>query len=184
MSPSSQILAGVPSKIVEAAKRVKLLLLDVDGVLTDGKLYYGNKGEELKAFDIKDGLGIKLLNASNIMVGIITGRTSELVLRRADELDIAPVIQGSKNKLKDVESICQKYSLTLDQICFIGDDFPDLCAISRVGLGICVANANFRIHQVAAWCTKASGGNGAVREVAELLLASQGKYQSILTQYT
>ena len=111
MSPSSQILAGVPSKIVEAAKRVKLLLLDVDGVLTDGKLYYGNKGEELKAFDIKDGLGIKLLNASNIMVGIITGRTSELVLRRADELDIAPVIQGSKNKLKDVESICQKYSL-------------------------------------------------------------------------
>ena len=85
MSLSSEILAGVPSKIVKAAKRVKLVLLDVDGVLTNGKIYYSNSGEELKAFDIKDGLGIKLLNSSNIMVGIITGRTSKLVLRRAKE---------------------------------------------------------------------------------------------------
>ena len=99
MSLSSYNLTGVPLKIVEAAKRIKLLLLDVDGVLTDGKLYYGNSGEELKAFDIKDGLGIKLLHSSNIRVGIVTGRTSKLVLRRADELKIAPVIQGSKNKL-------------------------------------------------------------------------------------
>ena len=183
MSLSSEILTGVPSKIVKAAKRVKLVLLDVDGVLTDGKVYYGNSGEELKAFDIKDGLGIKLLNSSNIMVGIITGRTSKLVLRRAKELNIATIIQGSEDKFEDIKKICLKYSLKLNQICFVGDDFPDLRAIHHVGLGICVADACLATRRIAQWCTKSSGGNGAVREVAELLLAAQDRYQNTLEKY-
>lgn len=183
MSLSSEILAGVPSHIVKAAKRVKLVLLDVDGVLTDGKVYYGNSGEELKAFNIKDGLGIRLLNSSNIMVGIVTGRTSKLVLRRAKELNMATIIQNSEDKFEDIKKICLKYSLKLNQICFVGDDFPDLRAIQHVGLGISVADGCLATRQIAKWCTNSSGGNGAVREVAELLLASQGKYQNTLEKY-
>ena len=171
----------MPSQaIITAAKNIKLLLLDVDGVLTDGKLYYGNSGEELKAFNIQDGLGIKLLQQGGIQVGIITGRVSTLLQRRADELGINPVIQGREDKLIAHRELLKSQNLDLHQIAFMGDDLPDLSAINSVGLGITVANASSTLAAKADWQTLRSGGDGAVREAAEMILKAQGKFDTLV----
>jgi 3-deoxy-D-manno-octulosonate 8-phosphate phosphatase (KDO 8-P phosphatase) len=172
-----------PSSVLKAAQKIKLLLLDVDGVLTDGRLYYGNSGEELKAFDIQDGLGIKLLQRGGIKVGIITGRTSSLLKRRAQELDIQPLIQGREDKLTALNELLEDMDITLEEIAFVGDDLPDLAVLRRVGLGITPANGNHILASQALWQTKKSGGNGAVREVAELILTVQGKMEALLATY-
>ena len=172
-----------PSNVLKSAQKIKLLLLDVDGVLTDGKLYYGNSGEELKAFDIQDGLGIKLLQSAGIKVGIITGRSSDLVKRRAKELSIDPVIQGREDKLTALNELLKDMNFNLEEIAFVGDDLPDLAVVRRVGLGITPANGNHILASQALWQTKKSGGNGAVREVAELILIAQGKLESLLASY-
>jgi 3-deoxy-D-manno-octulosonate 8-phosphate phosphatase (KDO 8-P phosphatase) len=174
----------IPSKdILSAAKNIKLLLLDVDGVLTDGKLYYGNSGEELKAFNIQDGLGIKLLQQAGIQVGIITGRVSALLQRRADELGISPVIQGREDKLTALRELLQGMNLGLNEIAFMGDDLPDLSVINIVGLGITVANASSTLTTEAAWQTRRSGGDGAVREAAEMILRAQNKFDALVEQF-
>ena len=174
----------IPSKdILSAAKNIKLLLLDVDGVLTDGKLYYGNSGEELKAFNIQDGLGIKLLHQAGIQVGIITGRVSALLQRRADELGISPVIQGREDKLTALRELLQGMNLGLNEIAFMGDDLPDLSVINTVGLGITVANASSTLTTEAAWQTRRSGGDGAVREAAEMILRAQNKFDALVEQF-
>jgi 3-deoxy-D-manno-octulosonate 8-phosphate phosphatase (KDO 8-P phosphatase) len=172
-----------PSSVLKAAQKIKLLLLDVDGVLTDGRLYYGNSGDELKAFDIQDGLGIKLLQRGGIKVGIITGRTSSLLKRRAQELDIQPLIQGREDKLTALNELLEDMDITLEEIAFVGDDLPDLAVLRRVGLGITPANGNHILASQALWQTKKSGGNGAVREVAELILNVQGKMEALLATY-
>ena len=175
----------MPSQaIITAAKNIKLLLLDVDGVLTDGKLYYGNSGEELKAFNIQDGLGIKLLQQGGIQVGIITGRVSTLLQRRADELGINPVIQGREDKLIALRELLESQNLGLHQIAFMGDDLPDLSAINSVGLGITVANASSTLAAKADWQTLRSGGDGAVREAAEMILKAQGKFDTLVERFT
>lgn len=175
----------MPSQaIITAAKNIKLLLLDVDGVLTDGKLYYGNSGEELKAFNIQDGLGIKLLQQGGIQVGIITGRVSTLLQRRADELGINPVIQGREDKLTALRELLENQNLGLHQIAFMGDDLPDLSAINLVGLGITVANACSTLAAKADWQTLRSGGDGAVREAAEMILKAQGKFDTLVERFT
>jgi 3-deoxy-D-manno-octulosonate 8-phosphate phosphatase (KDO 8-P phosphatase) len=176
-------MCTTPKSVIDAAQKIKLLLLDVDGVLTDGKLYYGNSGEEMKGFDIQDGLGIKLLQKGNIQVGIITGRISSLLQRRADELGISPVIQGREDKLTALNELLPSLGITLDEIAFIGDDLPDLAVIKRVGLGITVANAGSTLAAEANWQTVSTGGNGAVREVAEMILIAQGKFSKIVGQY-
>ena len=174
----------MPSQaIITAAKNIKLLLLDVDGVLTDGKLYYGNSGEELKAFNIQDGLGIKLLQQGGIQVGIITGRVSTLLQRRADELGINPVIQGREDKLIALRELLKSQNLDLHQIAFMGDDLPDLSAINSVGLGITVANASSTLAAKADWQTLRSGGDGAVREAAEMILKAQGKFDTLVERF-
>ena len=172
-----------PSSALKAAQKIKLVLLDVDGVLTDGRLYYGNAGEELKAFDIQDGLGIKLLQNAGIKVGIITGRSSVLVERRAKELGIDHLIQGREDKLTALNELLEKITFDLEEIAFVGDDLPDLAIIRRVGLGITPANGNHLIASQALWQTKKSGGNGAVRDVAELILSAQSKLESVLASY-
>ena len=172
-----------PSSALKAAQKIKLVLLDVDGVLTDGRLYYGNDGEELKAFDIQDGLGIKLLQNAGIKVGIITGRSSVLVERRAKELGIDHLIQGREDKLTALNELLEKITFDLEEIAFVGDDLPDLAIIRRVGLGITPANGNHLIASQALWQTKKSGGNGAVRDVAELILSAQSKLESVLASY-
>ena len=160
-----------------------MLLLDVDGVLTDGRLYYGNSGEEMKAFNIQDGLGIKLLQQGNVQVGIITGRVSALLQRRADELGISPVVQGREDKLTALNELLQDMDISLDEIAFMGDDLPDLAVIRRVGLGITPANGSTTLAQQAHWQTTRRGGDGAVREVAEMILGAQGSLESIVAAY-
>ena len=172
-----------PSTVIKAAQKIKLILLDVDGVLTDGRLYYGNDGEELKAFDIQDGLGIKLLQKGGIDVGIITGRTSKLLTRRTEELDIELVVQGREDKLTALNEILEDRAINLKEIAFVGDDLPDLAVIRRVGLGITPANGNHIVASQALWQTKKAGGQGAVREVAELILNAQGKLEALLAPY-
>ena len=172
-----------PSAIIEAAKNIKLVLLDVDGVLTDGRLYYGNSGEELKAFDIQDGLGIKLLQEGGVKVGIITGRRSALLQRRAEELAISPLVQGREDKWLALNEMMENLGVSLEEIAFVGDDLPDLAVIKRVGLGITPANGSHIVASQADWQTKNSGGDGAVREVAELILSAQDKLESILAAY-
>jgi 3-deoxy-D-manno-octulosonate 8-phosphate phosphatase (KDO 8-P phosphatase) len=174
-------------KLINRAKAIRLLLLDVDGVLTDGRLYYGNNGEELNAFNIQDGLGIKLLQRNNIQVGIITGRTSELVARRASELGIELIVQGREDKLialqETLNAMDKESQLQMEQIAFLGDDLPDVAVIRRVGLGVAVANAREFVADNAHWQTAAKGGYGAVRELAEMILQAQGKLDSTLSNY-
>jgi 3-deoxy-D-manno-octulosonate 8-phosphate phosphatase (KDO 8-P phosphatase) len=172
-----------PSTVIKAAQKIKLILLDVDGVLTDGRLYYGNNGEELKAFDIQDGLGIKLLQKGDIEVGIITGRSSKLLTRRTEELGIELVVQGREDKLTALNEILEGRAIDLEEIAFVGDDLPDLAVIRRVGLGITPANGNHLLASQALWQTKKGGGQGAVREVAELILNAQGKLEALLAPY-
>lgn len=174
---------SAPQVVIEAAKKIKLLLLDVDGVLTDGRLYFGNSGEELKAFNIQDGLGIKLLQKGDIQVGIITGRVSALLQRRADELSIDPVVQGREDKLTALNELLQTMNVEMDEIAFMGDDLPDLAVIRRVGLGITPANGRVTVAEQAHWQTSNCGGQGAVREVAEMILEAQGKLQPILATF-
>lgn len=172
-----------PSAIVKAAKNIRLLLLDVDGVLTDGRLYYGNSGEELKAFNIQDGLGIKLLQQSGIRVGIITGRRSALLKRRAEELSLSPLIQGREDKWSALSELMESLDVNLEEIAFVGDDLPDLAVIRRVGLGITPANGNSAVASQALWQTQKMGGDGAVREVAELILEAQNKLDPLLATF-
>ena len=180
-------MATSNQKILSRAKSIRLLLLDVDGVLTDGRLYFGNNGEELKAFNIQDGLGIRLLQRSGIEVGIITGRSSALVARRAEELGIKLVIRGREDKLAALEEVLrddkENHNYKMQEIAFLGDDLPDLAVISRVGLGVAVADAHNFVAKHSHWQTSEKGGCGAVRELAELILQAQNTLDSILLDY-
>lgn len=164
-------------------KKTKLLLLDVDGVLTDGSIILGEPNRELKIFNIKDGLGIKLAQAGGIEIGIITGRTSEAVKKRADELAIKILYQGQQDKLTAYEQIKNNLGLKDEQIAYIGDDLNDLKLLQKVGLSIAVNDACDEIKAEAGYITKTLGGKGAVREVIELILKSQGKWQGLIQKY-
>lgn len=168
---------------MEKALTVRLLVLDVDGVLTDGRLWYGNDNEEMKAFHIQDGLGIKLLMRAGIDVAIITGRTSALVARRGAELGIRRVVQGREDKLVALRELCGELNIELAEIAYMGDDLPDLSAIRAVGLGITVADGHASVAPHALYRTERSGGRGAVREVCDLLLKAQNKYDAIVERY-
>lgn len=167
----------------ERARAIRLLLLDVDGVLTDGRLYYTEKGDEIKAFHIQDGLGIKLLQRQGIAVGIITGRSSSLLARRATELGITLVIQGREDKATALDELLARHPYPLEAIAFMGDDLPDLAVIRKVGLGMTVANGSTTVAQYAHWQASRNGGEGAVREAAEFLLAAQGKLDAATGSY-
>lgn len=167
------------SSIQSNAAAVRLLALDVDGVLTDGRIYYGNEGEELKAFNIKDGLGIKLLRESGVTVAIITGRQSEIVARRARELGIADVVQGRDDKREALLELCQRLKLTIEECAYMGDDLPDLGAVVAAGLGLTVADACATVREAADWISESSGGCGAVREACELILSARGEWPAV-----
>lgn len=157
------------------AKKIKLLLLDVDGVLTDGRIILDNQGNELKAFHVRDGHGIKLAQRAGIVIGIITGRKADVVNIRARELAIEEVHQGALDKIVVYESVLGRYGLRDDEVAFIGDDIVDAGILKRVGLSVAVADCDPAVKPIADMITKAEGGRGAVREVINLLLASQGK---------
>lgn len=167
----------------DVARDLQLLVLDVDGVLSDGRLYYSENGHETKAFHIHDGLGIKLLQRSGVEVAIITGRSSQLLERRARELGIERVIQGREDKLTALEELLKPLQIEWQHIAYMGDDLPDLAAIRRVGLGMTVANANPLVRQHARWISQLPGGAGAVREAAEFILDAQGKLEALQAAY-
>ncbi|MGQ9426172.1 KdsC family phosphatase [Gilvimarinus sp. F26214L] len=176
-------MSEITADLAARAEKIKLLLLDVDGVLTAGQLYFSNSGEELKAFHILDGLGIKQLQQSGVKVGIITGRESALVARRAGELSVEILVQKSPDKLQALRKIADQEGLTLDQVAFMGDDYPDLPPILAVGLGLTTANAHPEVSARCHWQSKRRGGDGAVREVCDLIMQAQGTYQAALEKY-
>jgi 3-deoxy-D-manno-octulosonate 8-phosphate phosphatase (KDO 8-P phosphatase) len=176
-------LTAIPADIRERAARVKLALFDVDGVLTDGRLLYTDDGRELKAFHVHDGLGLKRLIANGIEVGIITSRMSHMVTERTAELGIAHVYQGQTDKLACYEELIHALKLEHGQTSYCGDDLPDLRVMARVGLSIAVANAQPVVTERAHWRTQRRGGEGAAREVCDLLLAAQGKSENELAQF-
>lgn len=169
--------------LIEKASTIRLVILDVDGVLTTGALWYGAQGEELKGFHVHDGLGIKLLQKTGIEVAIITARQSEIVLHRMRDLNVTHIYQGYNDKLPAYEDIKQKLQIADNQIAYIGDDLTDLPLLRRVGLAVTVPNAPKIIQEHVHWVTKAKGGKGAVRELCEFILQAQGSYQPILDTY-
>jgi 3-deoxy-D-manno-octulosonate 8-phosphate phosphatase (KDO 8-P phosphatase) len=166
----------------ERASKIRMLVLDVDGVLTDGKLYFDHAGNEMKAFNTRDGLGMKALQRSGIEVAVITGRKSEAVVFRMAQLDIQHVYQGREDKLNAFLHLLEKTGLDAQQVCFAGDDWIDLPLLVRVGLAVSVADAEDRVKEQSHWITKRNGGDGAVREICNLILAAQDKDQTILDE--
>jgi len=169
--------------IEDRARRIKLCLFDVDGVLSDGRLFFNNSGDEYKSFNTLDGQGIKMLQATGVDVGIITGRTSDLVARRANDLGIKWLIQGREDKFSALKEILAQKPLDLDEIAFVGDDLPDVRVICRVGLGIAVANAVDFVKQQAQYTTERKGGEGAAREVCELIMSAQNTLEAANNHY-
>ena len=167
------------NRLNEKGKRIKFLLLDVDGVMTDGKVYIDDDGRETRAFNIQDGHGITLLRKAGIRVGIISGRSSRAVDIRAKQLSIEVVHQAVDDKLKVYEQILTRYQLKDEEVAYIGDDLIDCPLLQRVGLSVAVANAHEIVKRSVDWVTKRDGGAGAVREVVDHLLKSQGKWSKL-----
>ena len=170
-------------KVVELAKQLKLLILDVDGVLTDGKLYFDNDGNEYKSFHARDGHGIKLLQQTGGRVAVISGRRSNSVALRMRSLGVEHVYQGHENKISAFYEILEKMTIETEKTAYIGDDLLDLPLLKRVGLGIAVQDANFIVKQHAHWCTELAGGCGAVREVCDLIMQAQGTFDNVVHSY-
>ena len=158
---------------MENFKKVKWIILDVDGVLTDGKIIYDSQGNEIKKFCVKDGYGIFLAQKLGINFGIISGRYSKIVDIRAKELGIKEIIQGSKDKLKDYVSIREKYNFKDEEVIYMGDDIPDIPVLKTVGFPITVPNSPSILKDIAVYTTKKEGGDGAVREVIDLILKAK-----------
>lgn len=165
------------------AKLIKLLLLDVDGILTDGTITYTHEGTEIKSFHTRDGLGIRLLQEAGVEVGIITARTSEAVKRRAEDLKLAHVYQGCRNKIVAYEEIRAKVNLRDTEVAYMGDDWLDLPLLTRVGFSASVIDGVHEVRQVVDYVTTLPGGRGAVREVCDLLIAARGKQEEMLGRY-
>ncbi len=171
--------------IDEKARPIKLIICDVDGVLTDGSLFFDNQDEEYKAFNAKDGHGMRMVMDTGIKLAIITARQSRLLLHRADNLQIPRdlVYQGYSDKRLAFAELCQQTGIQPQQVAYVGDDVIDLPVMSKVGLAIAVADAHPFVKKHADWVTENAGGRGAVREVCEMLLEAQGKLEAILTGY-
>ena len=171
------------ASIERRASRIKLLLMDCDGVLTDGRLWLTEDGDEQKSFNTHDGLGLSLLHRAGLKSGIITGRSSKTVTRRAAELGVEFVRQGELDKIAAFEQILQQAGLTESEVAFVGDDLPDIPIMKRAELAIAVADAVAETRAVAHYVTQARGGHGAVREVVELILKSQGRWHDLAEGY-
>ena len=177
------MIAAASMKLEHRMQSVRLILSDVDGVLTDGGISYDNQGIEIKKFHVRDGLGIKLWQQSGHKFGVLTARNSHIVKVRASELGVAIIRQGFADKLPAALQIIEENQLKPENVCYIGDDLPDLPVIRAVGLGVAVANAVNEVRSAAHHTTKTPGGQGAVRELIELILTSQKRWSELLAQY-
>lgn len=163
--------------------KIKLLLLDVDGIMTDGRIIYDNQGNELKAFDVKDGHGLKMLQRAGIKIGIITGRKSEVVVKRAAELGIDILYQKALNKLDPYQEILTEQGLSDEQVAYMGDDVVDLPVLRRVGFSATVADAVPEVLPLVDYVTSRPGGRGAVREVCDMLIKASGQWDTLTKRY-
>jgi 3-deoxy-D-manno-octulosonate 8-phosphate phosphatase (KDO 8-P phosphatase) len=165
------------------ARPISLAIFDVDGVLTDGRLHYTGSGEELKVFDVRDGHGLKMLQAGGIELAIITGRKSDAVARRAADLGINHLFQGIEEKLATFEALTSRLGLQPAQCAYMGDDWIDLPVLTRCGLAISVPDAPAAVRQRVHYVTAAGGGRGAVREACELIMQAQGTFEARLARF-
>jgi 3-deoxy-D-manno-octulosonate 8-phosphate phosphatase (KDO 8-P phosphatase) len=169
--------------ILEKAAKIKLVIFDVDGVLTDGSLFIGDDGQEYKAFNSKDGHGMRMLQDGGVDIAIITGRVSNVVEHRVKDLGIKHVYQGRRQKLPALEELLQKVNIAPEEVAYVGDDVVDLPVMTRVGLAICVQDAHPFVKKHARWITEHAGGRGAGRDVCEMILEARGLLHSMLESY-
>jgi 3-deoxy-D-manno-octulosonate 8-phosphate phosphatase (KDO 8-P phosphatase) len=173
----------IRQEIIDKAKKIKMLLLDVDGVLTDGRIIYDSSGRDMKFFDVHDGLGVYCLKKAGIKTILITAKGSRAIKPRARDMRVEAVFENIFPKTVVLEKVLKKYGLKAEEVCFAGDDLVDLAIMKKVGLPIAVFNAAPEIKQRAAYVTLKLGGHGAVREVVELILKAQGKWEEIVGLY-
>lgn len=171
------------AKLKSRLKKCRLVVTDVDGVLTDGRITYDSQGNELKSFNIKDGLGFKLLKNAGVITAIITGRNSVMVERRAKELGIDHLIQGREDKGQALQSLCDDLDIDIQDCLYCGDDLPDLKAVIAAGVGVAPADAHKILLENADFCCSVAGGAGAFREISELLLEAKGLLSDTYAQY-
>jgi 3-deoxy-D-manno-octulosonate 8-phosphate phosphatase (KDO 8-P phosphatase) len=171
------------TELREKALKIKLLIVDVDGVLTDGRIVHGNYGDELKFFDVQDGLGLALLARAGLKTVVITAKRSPINHRRAREIRITKLYQNVDDKLKVYEKVLRKFRLSHDEVCYVADDLVDLPVFTRVGLAVAVKNAVGDVKARAHYITERRGGRGAVREVTDMLLKQQGKWDEVTGKY-
>jgi 3-deoxy-D-manno-octulosonate 8-phosphate phosphatase (KDO 8-P phosphatase) len=171
------------AEMKERLGKIKLLLLDVDGVLTDGRIVYDSRGHDMKFFDVRDGMGVYALYKSGIRTVLVTAKGSRAIKPRARDMRVAEVFSDVSPKSSVLEKILKKYKVSAAEICFVGDDLVDLCLMKKVGFSVAVFNACPEVKQSASYITLKEGGRGAVREVAELILKSQGKWQEVVRSY-
>ena len=176
-------LLHVPSDVIQRASKINVLLLDVDGVLTDGRIVYADYGDELKCFDVQDGAGLVFWNRLGLKSAIITARTSRLVKRRAKELRVDFLAQGKLLKLPTYEELLKRFRVSDEQVCAIGDDLMELPILRRVGLSVAVPNAVEDVKTICHYTTKRPGGRGAVREVVEIILKAKGLWDHLMQRY-
>lgn len=167
----------------ERASHIKALVLDVDGILSDGLLSFTNSGEEIKSFDIRDGLGMKLVQRAGIKLVVITGRSSNIVNTRMQSLGVDLVVQGREDKGVALREACQTLQISPQDCAYMGDDWPDLAAMQIAGLAITVPNAHEEVRKRASLITQAYGGRGAVREFCDVLLQAKGAYDELLQEF-
>ncbi|MDY0309904.1 MAG: HAD hydrolase family protein [Castellaniella sp.] len=177
----AQILARIPETVRDRARAVRLMVFDVDGILTDGSLWYGEHGEAVKPFNALDGHGLRLLREQGIRVAWVSGRKSAITARRAAELGISPALQGIHDKVTTVEELAREAGLSLQAVGYMGDDIIDLPVLQRVGFAASVPNAPLYVSQAAHWTSTLRGGSGAVRECCDLILAAQGRLGACFT---
>ncbi|MDP3790632.1 MAG: HAD-IIIA family hydrolase [Candidatus Omnitrophota bacterium] len=173
----------ISKEIVEKAKRVKMLISDIDGVMTDGRIVYSIYGDELKFFDVTDGFGMSLLNRAGIKTVIMTAKKSRIVKMRGRDLKVARVYAGFLDKMIPFNDLLKRFKINPEEICFIGDDLIDLPVLKRVGFAVSVPNAMEEVKVAAHYVTSKSGGRGAVREVCNLILKSQDKWDQATAKY-
>lgn len=170
-------------RLIARAHRIRLAIFDVDGVLTDGTLYLSERGEEMKAFNILDGLGLKMLSASGIVTALLSGRKSKMVALRAKEIGISHLLQGSGDKLESYHRLLRKLDLAEEETSFMGDDLPDLPVLRRCGLAFSVPDAPEIVRSHAHYVTRAPGGKGAAREACEFLMRARGTLEDQMRRY-
>ena len=172
-----------PDAVLTRIRRVKMVIFDVDGVLTDGGILLMPDGREIKAFNVLDGTGIVYLERAGIVTAILSGRAARAVNLRARELGIRHVLQGYKRKLDGLEKLARRARIPPERMCYVGDDLPDIPVMRKVAFAVAVAGARPEVIRAAHWVTTAGGGRGAAREVAEKILKTQGKWRGILARY-